>query len=1615
MKFKLLHFSLLSVLVMLCGGLAHATDFRNIKIDLTAHSELLTESNVLITVAEDGTIGTTDDAAKAAGTINGKVHGSYGSSNFTASIPVQGCVKITYATHDYGNDIVVTNAEGSEVAKLNTMGAKWMSDHNNVVVAYYRTNEPTTLNFSNANYNPYFAVEAIDPADLPAEVTTYNITFAAGEGEGVAPKDLEVNAGEKFNAPKNYTLYKEGATLTGWSDGTKTYAVGEEITPEADMTLTAQYTANEVTLADRTEAVTITYALDGYNNNPKYNFQNNTGIIVTQTTVNGKTIDVKATVDASSGKFAYNGSGWHQVITGTRVMVPSVKDATIAVTTHNDATSVRFNGKEATADGNTAKYTATDDTQVGISQMSENYWNKLEIVLPKVEQKEPAEFTFRNFEIDPLGDLLTTEEKQQGTELNFGVIVNADGTQTRVAADNAAANVVLSGIYHNDHGWRNFKAVVPVEGSVKITMSTCSWGSDVTVKNAAGTAVAEFTTQKGEGGSGCYSGGKSADVNIVSAEYKGEATTLTISGGGYVNYFAIEAIEGGEEPTESTIFSWEGAAGGDIVSGGTVSAADKDGNDITSSIVNAQNSTFYTIKVDGKKDFTSGNTVTITLDNELKAEDIINITAYRNKNDVDKKTGALMKFEKGGTASTSTTGLEFVNIDTSDASVGDSNRGTEPNTVQVTVPKAAAGSKTITITRAETGTNLWITKLVIEAAASSEDPEEPVESGYTNTWQFGKSNGAPEFALQKSPEYSYKVNDHELIINTDAGKLNNASRSDEWSQCNNGTIIKVPVYAGAKLSWGRYQKGAEAGFIVNDVLFNEYYIATEDGTAELKAQGISYLSYIKIEPVKLYDINGTVTGGTINGSSVILTAAGNAQPYSATIAEGAFAMKVPADTYTPSLSNDVAYIVKSPETIKVSADGSVGEVTIEAAKPQLVKGQITNAPAEAFILTFTGATQKKIVECAANATSYEATLEPDTYTISSSVGTLSTLSKENFKVLKDAVTFNIYYPEANVPAATQQDITVDNTAIVAANVYNKVGDAIAAAKAGNIAKPIITLTSGQTYQEQVIVNIPDVTLKTSGEEKATITFYYGIGYTYYSLDETGQYNKDRAMTRNSILMRDPNRWGATVLVTKEGNNFKAENIIFENSFNQRYTDAEVIDGVRPNGCQSITYDRTKADDASGYKKADAKDGVTERAAALAFENNPKGCQLYNCKLVGSQDTYYTSGTIYHKNCDIVGNTDYIFGGGKVVFDNCNLIIGGYSDKETSAYITAQNGATGDAYIFRDCTVKKGERQYTLANLGRDWGGKNATVYYLNLKNELGNKMQFKWTSMSKDGGISDGTADLHIYDFSPVKNANYSTTGSAGANINGLLSDEKALNLYADVVTFLGFTPERIYEDRLELDESSDYNTCRLAASDNVNRNVTLQKSLKAGQWNSIVLPFNLTPAQTKAIFGEGTKAAMPSATSTTDANLNFTTIEEGEIAAGTAIIINPAKDITTIEVDNVIIASSPTDFAKVENWTIYNLYSWVSDKAGCYVLKNDKLTKLASNDENILAFSSYIVNDNATEAPTFSIDGTTTGIEEITPATTTVDGKVYNLAGQRVNKATKGLYIINGKKVLVK
>ena len=57
-----------------------------------------------------------------------------------------------------------------------------------------------------------------------------------------------------------------------------------------------------------------------------------------------------------------------------------------------------------------------------------------------------------------------------------------------------------------------------------------------------------------------------------------------------------------------------------------------------------------------------------------------------------------------------------------------------------------------------------------------------------------------------------------------------------------------------------------------------------------------------------------------------------------------------------------------------------------------------------------------------------------------------------------------------------------------------------------------------------------------------------------------------------------------------------------------------------------------------------------------------------------------------------------------------------------------------------------------------------------------------------------------------------------------------------------------------------------------------------------------------------------------------------------------------------------------------------------------------------------------AAASPVFSLDpNETTGINAVNGSEFKVNGEYYNLAGQRVTNPTKGLYIVNGKKVIIK
>ena len=74
-----------------------------------------------------------------------------------------------------------------------------------------------------------------------------------------------------------------------------------------------------------------------------------------------------------------------------------------------------------------------------------------------------------------------------------------------------------------------------------------------------------------------------------------------------------------------------------------------------------------------------------------------------------------------------------------------------------------------------------------------------------------------------------------------------------------------------------------------------------------------------------------------------------------------------------------------------------------------------------------------------------------------------------------------------------------------------------------------------------------------------------------------------------------------------------------------------------------------------------------------------------------------------------------------------------------------------------------------------------------------------------------------------------------------------------------------------------------------------------------------------------------------------------------------------------------------------------------------------AKEESTIAARKAYLVSPVGANFLSFSFDGDATGIEKVENAAVNANGTMFNLAGQRVAQPTKGLYIVNGKKVVVK
>ncbi len=474
---------------------------------------------------------------------------------------------------------------------------------------------------------------------------------------------------------------------------------------------------------------------------------------------------------------------------------------------------------------------------------------------------------------------------------------------------------------------------------------------------------------------------------------------------------------------------------------------------------------------------------------------------------------------------------------------------------------------------------------------------------------------------------------------------------------------------------------------------------------------------------------------------------------------------------------------------RVPSLATAGSIAVENGKPHTVaradssltipvKGKAKVAISTYYAFNFT-----------VNGEKYDSTETDKGYT---SVGTTSKTDTFEIVVEGDAVVnfgATTYITGISVVPMTEfkSEINVPDDY----DTLNEASDAILGMQnrpEGEAGRVTINLTSD--VFEQVVMAAPYVTLKGNGH---TISWYYGVGTKYYSIDPaTGLYNKTLAMDRYSSEEGNGSLWGGVFIV--RGNNFVAENTTFLNTYNYYLTEAEKTDIAGSN----LSVDRlAEGADVSDYK-------FKERSNAFYIEAD--NIEVFNCSILSSQDTLGRNGSAnygyhaYFNGCTIGGNVDYICGEFAAVFDNCKLQWKTYKNDENNnakiGYIVAPKTSP---YVFRNCEVTTDGAHGDIAVLGkygRTWGA-NSNASFIECETN-------GYIDSEGWGEMSNGEKASAI--FNEYNNTNkgeaFVTTGCTKSTLDAVVNYIDSENVSA-VDTVLGTWKPVHYKEVISKDDGS--------------------------------------------------------------------------------------------------------------------------------------------------------------------------------------------------------------------
>lgn len=213
--------------------------------------------------------------------------------------------------------------------------------------------------------------------------------------------------------------------------------------------------------------------------------------------------------------------------------------------------------------------------------------------------------------------------------------------------------------------------------------------------------------------------------------------------------------------------------------------------------------------------------------------------------------------------------------------------------------------------------------------------------------------------------------------------------------------------------------------------------------------------------------------------------------------------------------------------------------------------------------------------------------------------------------------------------------------------------------------------------------------------------------------------------------------------------------------------------------------------------------------------------------------------------------------------------------------------------------------------------------------------------------------------------------------------------------------------------------------------NISLNRKLVKGAWNTICLPFDVSAAQAKSAFGADVRIAALNAESKGNTLIFDNKTAEG-IKASMPYLIMPSevKADDKYEFYNVSIkpenAAHASAVSTLDGFAFKGIYNKVDitqdinkpESYAAFLGANNTLFKAKANSTT-KGFRAYfaIPNSTATSALRVVVDGNATSIKNINCGVVESDDAVYNLQGQRVDTRSlmPGLYIKAGKKFVVR